>query len=98
MRKRKSDRRNQFVEVLEQIQQITNEIYGSTIYVSPLAVADETDLSLRKLEELHRQLHELQKEKVHFFYTVFLSVSVSLNLILSFFPGAYFSFAYRVIG
>ncbi|XWS50660.1 hypothetical protein CRYUN_Cryun12cG0105300 [Craigia yunnanensis] len=63
MRKRKIERRNQFIEVLEQIQTITNEIYGSAESVSSKAVVDETDLSLRKLEELHRQLHELQKEK-----------------------------------
>ncbi|XP_065876155.1 65-kDa microtubule-associated protein 3 [Euphorbia lathyris] len=59
MRKRKSDRRNQFVEVLEEIQNISNEIYG---YADGM-VLDETDLSLRHLEELHRQLHTLQKEK-----------------------------------
>ncbi|XVF12377.1 hypothetical protein REPUB_Repub08aG0112200 [Reevesia pubescens] len=63
MKKRKIERRNQFIEVLEQIQKIANEIYGSTESVSSKTVLDETDLSLRKLEELHRQLHELQKEK-----------------------------------
>ncbi|KAF5480297.1 hypothetical protein F2P56_001059 [Juglans regia] len=63
MRKRKSDRRNQFLEVQEQIQDISREIYGTTEYISSKKVADESDLSLRKLEELHRELHELQKEK-----------------------------------
>ncbi|GKV16290.1 hypothetical protein SLEP1_g26954 [Rubroshorea leprosula] len=63
MRKRKMHRRNQFVEVLDEIQKITTEIYGSTESVSSKTVVDETDLSLRKLEELHRQLHALQKEK-----------------------------------
>ncbi|MBA0587324.1 65-kDa microtubule-associated protein 3 [Gossypium raimondii] len=63
MKKRKIERRNQFVEVLEQIQKITNEIYGSTESFSSKTIVDETDLSLRKLEELHRQLHELQTEK-----------------------------------
>ncbi|GLT49270.1 hypothetical protein SLA2020_228390 [Shorea laevis] len=62
MRKKKMDRRNQFFEVLDEIQKITIEIYGSTESVSSKTV-DETDLSLRKLEELHRQLHALQKEK-----------------------------------
>lgn len=66
MKKRKIERRNQFVEVLEQMQKITNEIYGSTESFSSKTVVDETDLSLRKLEELHRQLHELQTEKVNF--------------------------------
>ncbi|KAJ9141601.1 hypothetical protein P3X46_032113 [Hevea brasiliensis] len=59
MQKRKLDRRNQFLEVVEEIQKITNEIYGSAARI----FVDETDLSLRKLEELHRQLHALQKEK-----------------------------------
>lgn len=67
MRKRKSDRRNQFLDVLEQIQEISNEIHGSTEYMSSKIVVDENDLSLRKLEELHRQLHDLQKEKVELF-------------------------------
>ncbi|XP_022774468.1 65-kDa microtubule-associated protein 3-like [Durio zibethinus] len=64
MRKRKIERRNQFIEVIDQIQMITNEIYGSTESVSSKTIVDETDLSLRKLEELHRQLHELQSEKI----------------------------------
>ncbi|XP_057446426.1 65-kDa microtubule-associated protein 3-like isoform X2 [Lotus japonicus] len=61
MRKRKLERRNHFVEVQEQIQSTSNEIYGLVEYIP--AIVDETDLSLRKLEELHRQLHALQKEK-----------------------------------
>ncbi|XP_035541657.1 65-kDa microtubule-associated protein 9-like [Juglans regia] len=63
MRKRKSERRNQFLETQEQIQKISNEIYGSTECISSVLVVDESDLSLRKLEELHRELHERQKEK-----------------------------------
>ncbi|KAJ0100034.1 hypothetical protein Patl1_19959 [Pistacia atlantica] len=63
MRKRKIDRRNQFVDVLEQIQMIKNEIHGSAVYTSSKTVVDEADLSLRKLEEFHRELLELQKEK-----------------------------------
>lgn len=62
MRKRKSERRNQFLEVLEGIGNISNEIQGSTGYI-PSTTVDETDLTLRKLEELHRQLHALQKDK-----------------------------------
>lgn len=61
MKKRKIDRRNQFLEVLEQIQKIQKEIYTS----SSKTVLDETDLSLRKLEELHTKLQTLQKEKVN---------------------------------
>ncbi|PWA85074.1 microtubule-associated protein, MAP65/Ase1/PRC1 [Artemisia annua] len=60
MKKRKSERRKQFVEVLEQIQKIQKEIYANS---SLNTVLDETDLSLRKLEELHAKLQTLQKEK-----------------------------------
>ncbi|XP_010536523.1 PREDICTED: 65-kDa microtubule-associated protein 3 isoform X2 [Tarenaya hassleriana] len=63
MQKRKSERRNQFVEVLEQIDKISNEINGQLEHLSSEALIDETDLSLRKLEELHVQLCILQKEK-----------------------------------
>lgn len=63
MQKRKLERRNQFVEVLEQIRKISNEIRRSSEYPTSTAV-DETDLSSRKLEELHRELQALQKEKV----------------------------------
>lgn len=63
MQKRKYERRKQFIDVQEQIQSISNEIYGPGENVS--FIVDETDLSLRKLEELHRQLHTLQKEKVN---------------------------------
>lgn len=79
MRKRKSDRKEQFVQVLEQIQMIKNEIYRSTIYISSKTVVDETGLSLRKLEEFHRELHELQKEKVWISYFSFIYVQLSLD-------------------
>ncbi|CAL0316684.1 unnamed protein product [Lupinus luteus] len=61
MQKKKSERRNQFIEVQEQIQIISTEIYGSREYTA--ALVDETDLSLRKLEELHKQMHALHIEK-----------------------------------
>ena len=70
MRKRKFDRRKQFLDVLEEIRNISNEIQGSAEHIPSNAV-DETDLSLRKLEELHRQLHALQKEKVGTFFFIF---------------------------
>ena len=63
MRKAKGDRKNQFLEVLDQIQKISIEIGQSDQYPSKMAM-DESDLSLRKLEDLHRQLQSLQKEKV----------------------------------
>ncbi|KAI3508201.1 hypothetical protein L1887_23206 [Cichorium endivia] len=59
MKKRKSERRNQFLEVLEQIQKIQMEIYNT----SSNTILDETDLSLRNLQELHTKLQSLQKEK-----------------------------------
>lgn len=64
MRKRKSERRDQFREVQEKILIVTNELYCSREYISTKTVTDESDLSLRKLEELHRELQALQKEKV----------------------------------
>ncbi|XP_054812123.1 65-kDa microtubule-associated protein 3-like [Prosopis cineraria] len=64
MRKRKSDRRDQFKDVQEKILNISNEIYGSKEYISAKTVVDESDLSLRKLEELHGELQTLQKEKI----------------------------------
>lgn len=63
MKKQKLERRNQFTEVQEQIQSLSMEIYGPKEY-GP-SVVDETDLSLRKLEDLHRQLNALQSEKVN---------------------------------
>ncbi|XP_076944794.1 65-kDa microtubule-associated protein 3-like [Bidens hawaiensis] len=59
MKKRKSERMNQFIEVLEQIQHIQMEIYAT----SYTTVLDETDLSLKKLEELDVQLQALDNEK-----------------------------------
>lgn len=64
MRKRKSERRHQFIEVQEQIQKISNEIDAYAECMSSKPDVDESDLSVRRLEELHRQLQMLQKEKV----------------------------------
>lgn len=64
MRKRKNDRLNQFNEVLEQIQKISKEIFGPEDYEPSNIAVDETDLSTRRLDELHGQLQVLQKEKV----------------------------------
>lgn len=62
MRKRKSDRKNQFIEVNSEIQSIKKEIYGGG-YALKDAEVNETDMSLRKLEELHSELQALQSEK-----------------------------------
>ncbi|XP_042480216.1 65-kDa microtubule-associated protein 3-like [Macadamia integrifolia] len=63
MRKRKCERRNKFIDILQQIQKISYEIGRSTEYSPSNIVVDETDLSLRKLEEFHRQLQSFHKEK-----------------------------------
>ncbi|WOH01364.1 hypothetical protein DCAR_0520746 [Daucus carota subsp. sativus] len=63
MQKRKAERRNQFFEVVEQIQKIRNEIYESNKQADICNVIDDADLSLRKLEELHTELQALQNEK-----------------------------------
>ncbi|XP_047328879.1 65-kDa microtubule-associated protein 3-like [Impatiens glandulifera] len=60
MRKRKYMRRNQFNEIVEEIQKLSNEIHNSSCSFS---LVDESDLSLRRLEELQKDLHALQKEK-----------------------------------
>jgi protein regulator of cytokinesis 1 len=59
MRKRKIERTHQFVEVLHHIQNISNEFCEDK-----KVVLNETDLSTRRLEELRKQLLELQNQKV----------------------------------
>ncbi|XP_073021385.1 65-kDa microtubule-associated protein 3 isoform X1 [Primulina eburnea] len=63
MRNRKLDRKNLFVQVLEKIQCIKNEINGSVGFASVNTIVDETDLSLRKLDELQKELQVLHEEK-----------------------------------
>ena len=52
-------RRNQVVEVLEQIEKISNELYIDFEDTPFSLVVDETDLSLKNLEELHSELRDL---------------------------------------
>ena len=52
--------------VLEEIESITNDIKGQGEHAQSKPLVDETDLSMRKLEELHCHLQALQKEKVKF--------------------------------
>ncbi|CAN6440165.1 unnamed protein product [Victoria cruziana] len=61
MQRRKEERVRQFLDVLEKIEKISNEIAQSN-NLSGMSL-DETDLSLRKLEEFHKHLQMLQKEK-----------------------------------
>ncbi|KAJ7963721.1 65-kDa microtubule-associated protein 1 [Quillaja saponaria] len=63
--KQKEERVNEFSDVQAQIQKICGEISGNlnlSDEAGTLAV-DETDLSLKKLDEYRSQLQELQKEK-----------------------------------
>ncbi|XP_019088373.1 PREDICTED: 65-kDa microtubule-associated protein 9-like [Camelina sativa] len=64
MEKRKSERKIQFIQVIEDIRCVRYEINGDSDETcsSDLSV-DESDLSLRKLEELHRELYTLQEQK-----------------------------------
>ncbi|GLJ25641.1 hypothetical protein SUGI_0491190 [Cryptomeria japonica] len=63
MRRRKEDRIKQIVDVKTQIQKISNEITGC-VQINLCAVSvDDSDLSLRKLEEYQRHLQALQEEK-----------------------------------
>ncbi|XP_021722763.1 65-kDa microtubule-associated protein 3-like [Chenopodium quinoa] len=63
MRKRKADRKNQFLELIEQIQNVSIAIHGSAGYDSSTESVDDNDLTLRRLEELQKQLQSLQMEK-----------------------------------
>ncbi|XP_055823481.1 65-kDa microtubule-associated protein 1-like [Solanum dulcamara] len=60
--KQKDDRIKDFFDVQSQIQKISSEIAGASEQVESLTV-DESDLSVKKLDEYHAQLQELQKEK-----------------------------------
>ncbi|GMN43064.1 hypothetical protein TIFTF001_012255 [Ficus carica] len=63
MRKRKIERKNKFFEVVDQLEKISNEIGGSIEEGLHKMVADETDLSFNKLEELRARLLAYQDEK-----------------------------------
>ncbi|GLT51914.1 hypothetical protein SLA2020_252870 [Shorea laevis] len=64
MRRQKVERKNQFVEILDQLQKISNEIFGLGENNYNVA-AYETNMSLYRLEELLRELHDLQNEKIN---------------------------------
>ncbi|KAK4849053.1 hypothetical protein QYF36_020281 [Acer negundo] len=61
LRKRKMERKNQFVEVLIELQKISNEIYSEDNRYK--STVDETNLSVKRLDELRMQLLDLQNEK-----------------------------------
>lgn len=63
--KQKEERLKEFTDVQLQIQKIHGEIAGNLANVEKLGmpVVDQNDLSLKKLDEFHVQLQDLQREK-----------------------------------
>ncbi|GFY99178.1 leucine-rich repeat transmembrane protein kinase [Actinidia rufa] len=57
------ERRNQFVEVLVQIEKISNELYNDSDDTPSSLVVNESDLSIRNLGQLHSELRDLQQGK-----------------------------------
>ncbi|ESQ43989.1 hypothetical protein EUTSA_v10005817mg [Eutrema salsugineum] len=62
LRKKKTERMDRFKEVIDQLLTLSFQLGNPTDYLKKFA-AEETDISLQKLEELRRQLAELQNEK-----------------------------------
>ncbi|CAA0387735.1 unnamed protein product [Arabidopsis thaliana] len=62
LRKRKAERMIRFNEVIDQLLKLSLQLGNPTDYLKKFA-AEETDLSLQRLEELRSQLGELQNEK-----------------------------------
>ncbi|ESW11989.1 hypothetical protein PHAVU_008G076000 [Phaseolus vulgaris] len=60
MRKLKTEKKKQFAEVLYHLKNISIELHGSKVLDAYL---DENNLSLKRLEELQKQLLQLQNEK-----------------------------------
>ncbi|CAA2963201.1 65-kDa microtubule-associated 3 [Olea europaea subsp. europaea] len=63
MKNKKNERKSQIAEVQQQINSISKELYRSTEENLYTMFIEESDLSLRRLEELKHQLLSLQKEK-----------------------------------
>ncbi|KAH6812142.1 hypothetical protein C2S51_025904 [Perilla frutescens var. frutescens] len=63
MRKKRNERKSQFSDVLKQINSISMELTGSTEKNLDEMFIDESDLSMKKLDDLRCQLLLLQKEK-----------------------------------
>lgn len=64
MMKKRNERKSQFSEVLKQINSISMELAGSNESCLDEVSIDESDLSMKKLDDLRAQLLMLQKEKV----------------------------------
>ncbi|CAH9063846.1 unnamed protein product [Cuscuta epithymum] len=76
----KEERIKEFFDVQSQIQKISNEISGNNEQQLEHPTVDETDLSLKKLDEFHAQLQELQKEKSERLHKVLEFVSTVHDL------------------
>ncbi|XP_042015541.1 65-kDa microtubule-associated protein 3-like isoform X2 [Salvia splendens] len=63
MREKRNERKSQFSEVLKQINSISMELAGSAETSLVEISVDESDLSIKKLDDLRTQLLLLQKEK-----------------------------------
>nr|GMD62052.1 65-kDa microtubule-associated protein 3-like [Ipomoea batatas] len=63
MKKRKLERKHQFSEVLDQIDSVLKELSKSRKELQHMIALDESDLSLRRLEDMKTHLLSLQKEK-----------------------------------
>uniref|UniRef100_A0A3Q7J5F0 Uncharacterized protein n=1 Tax=Solanum lycopersicum TaxID=4081 RepID=A0A3Q7J5F0_SOLLC len=77
--KQKDERVIKFLDVQSQIKKISSEIAGSSEQVETPKV-DESDLSLKKLDEFHAQLQDLQKEKSERLHKVLKFVSAIHDL------------------
>ncbi|XP_060209118.1 65-kDa microtubule-associated protein 1-like [Lycium barbarum] len=77
--KQKDDRVKEFLDVQSQIEKISSEIAGTSEQVESPKV-DESDLSLKKLDEFHGQLQDLQKEKSERLHKVLAFVSTIHDL------------------
>lgn len=83
MTAKRNERKNQFSEVLKQINSISMELAGSTETSLVEISVDESDLSIKKLDDLRTQLLLLQKEKVLFSFFTFSYVEVRANCLLN---------------
>jgi Ase1/PRC1/MAP65 family protein len=89
MRKKKVQRWDQFADVIGQIKKVASEIRLADFVPFKVPV-DESDLSLRKLDDLTKELQSLQKEKVsnthanliHLDQCIFLTMLCGLLLLL----------------
>lgn len=65
LRRKKAERMNRFKEVIDELLNLSFQLGDSTDHLKKFG-GEESDLSLHKLEELRRQLAQLQDEKVGF--------------------------------